>query len=291
MENINQATSAQLIDTTTSSLATATTTNPELPGADNLKLGSTTSSGSHLEQQQSLVKQKEAELKEMQNQIESYNQMVTQLFSQREMAVKRLSDMDIQIQELNRLLEAERISVEAKDRELKSKRTKLQALKSEEDELTSKLKSTKQELSVTTDNLSNIQTNEAQIQAKLAELKQFLATTNSTLDDIEKAITYKDTIKLSALCDQPLKPPSPLTTNTLLTNGVKIQDSISAGMTTIQDPFGQDQNVDPFADNDPFASEDNLFGFDGHERPFQIPEDDPFAPPPQGGGGGNSSGF
>lgn len=279
MENINQP---QLIDTAPS-MATTITNPTEMAGANNnLILGDTSSigsGGSNLEQQQSLVRQKEAELKEMQNQIESYNQMVTQLTSQREMAVKRLSDMDIQIQELNRMLEAERLTVEAKDQELKSKRTKLQALKSEEDELTTKFRSTKQELDVATNSLSSVQTNETQIQSKLTELKQFLAKTNSTLDDIEKAITYKDTIKLSALCDQPLKPPSPLTTNTLLTNGVKLQDSISTPVaTTAQDPFGQDQNVDPFADNDPFDSEDNLFGFESHEQPFQIPKDDPFAP-------------
>jgi myosin heavy subunit len=287
MENINRPMSTQLIDTTLSNMAP---NNSEVSGTN--LLGDTTSIGnsggntttsSSLEQQQSLVKQKEAELKEMQNQIEVYNQMVTQLTSQREMAVKRLSDMDAQIQELNRLLEAERLSVEAKDQELKSKRTKLQALKNEEDELTSKFKTTKQELDVATNSLSNIHTNESLVESKLSELKQFLAKTNATLDDIEKAITYKDTIKLSSLCDHPLKPPSPLTVNTLLTNGIKTQqESTAFGASTAQDPFSNDQNIDPFADNDPFDSEDNLFGFEGQEHTFQIPKDDPFAPSQDG---------
>lgn len=81
-----------------------------------------------LDQPGSIVKQKEAELKNMEAQIESYNQMVKQLATQREMAIKRLSEMDQQIEELNKAIAGEKLQVEAKDEELKSKRSQLQTL-------------------------------------------------------------------------------------------------------------------------------------------------------------------
>jgi hypothetical protein len=64
------------------------------------------------------VKIKRAESKWMQNQIELYNQMVTQLMSQQKKAARRLSDMGTQMQELYRSLKLERVSVEVEDQEL-----------------------------------------------------------------------------------------------------------------------------------------------------------------------------
>lgn len=244
------------------------------------------------DQQMSVVKQKEIELKEMQDQIESYNQMVIQLASQREMAVKKLVDMDTQIEELNKILETQRVQVEAKDKDLKTKRSQLQTLKNEENELKEKFDEYKRELNVTTENLSNTRLTETQIRAKLKELQNFLSSTNAAIDDIEKAISIKDTIKLSALCNQVLAPP-PLSVNTLLTNGMRSNSTTSPGsgqLYEVQPQMSQPQhqatnlsdnkndpifdssiNFDPFADDDPFEGDDPFV-------PDALPEDDPFNP-------------
>lgn len=302
------------------SQSVAPATNPTLPGPletvmqnNNLPLGNNTDSSlltgdnsgssglisglSALEQQQQqqqvqqqpIVVQKEAELKEMQNQIESYSQMVKQLTSQREMAVKKLADMDSQIQELNKILEVERLQVETKDQELKSKRTKLQALKNEEDELKAKFGNTKQELEAAAENLSNNLMYETQVKSKLTDLKEFLNKTSTALDDIERAITYKDTIKLSALCDHMLMPPTPLTTNTQLTNGMRSQEHNSTIFSN-QDNLGQSLDrsgaaanfADPFAGTDPFEGDDPFESDDPFKAEEQasltLPEDDPFNP-------------
>lgn len=229
-------------------------------------------------QQQPSVVQKEAELKEMQNQIESFNQMVKQLTSQREMAVRKLAEMDQQIQELTKVLEVERIQVDAKDQELKSKRTKLQTLKNEEDELTTKFTRTKHELDSANENLNSTMVHENQINDKLVELKEFMSKTTSALDDIEKAITYKDTMRLSALCDNMLTAPTPLATNTLLTNGMRTtqehssHDTNQPASANFADQFA---GTDPFEGSDPFESEDP---FKAEELSVALPEDDPFNP-------------
>lgn len=239
--------------------------------------------GDGLNQQGSLVKQKEAELKEMQDQIESYNQMVKQLTSQREMAVKKLADMDHQIAELTRILETERVQVEAKDKELRSKRGQLETLKNEENQLQEKFTSQKKELDSTTESLSNVQLHETQVKAKLIELQQFENMTNSANEEIEKAIAVKDTIELGTLCNQILTPPT-LPVNNLLTNGVKlttsstspINQSTEPSALNENDPFDSSTNYDPFADNDPFDGEDP-FKAEGGGPPV-LPEDDPFNP-------------
>lgn len=236
-----------------------------------------------LDQQGSIVKQKEAELKAMQDQIESYNQMVKQLASQREMAVKKLADMDTQIEKLDQILETERLYVEAKDRELKNKRTQLQTLKNEENELKEKFNSYKQDLNTASENLSNSQLTEKQFKTKLMELEQFLTVTNAAIDDIEKAISIKDTIKLSALSNQVLTPP-PLSINSLLMNGLSSNSATSpvpvqmtqATINDNNDPvFDSSTNFDPFADDDPFDGDDP---FKSEEPNFVLPEDDPFNP-------------
>ena len=241
------------------------------------------------EQQKSLVDQKEAEYKEMQDQIESYNQMVKQLANQREMAVRRLAEMDTQIQELTKLLETERLQVDNKDKELKSKRTQLQTLKNEEDELTEKFNVSQRELSATTENLASARLTETQIKNKITDLKQFLATTNVAIDDIEKAISIKDTIKLSALCDQPLTPP-PLSVNVLLTNGIRPKSATSSTVDGFGTSFGNqpdsqvnfnDSMFDSAAQFDPFANDDPFDGDDPFKTEVSnsaLPEDDPFAP-------------
>lgn len=267
------------------------------------ELDSKTSSGEGLDKQTSLVKQKEAELKEMQNQIESYNQMVKQLASQREMAVKRLADMDSQIEELKKTLEIERLQVEAKDKELKTKRSQLQTLKNEENELKEKFDFHKQQLDATTKELTNSHLNEMQLKTNLTELQQFLTTTNEAIEDIEKAINYKDTIKLSALCSQILTPPKPLSNNSFLTNGM--QNSINFASSS-ESPFGDNNksqniatfasgsnnnnnnfndnhdsffnsgsNYDPFGDEDPFNGDDPFKAADVN---LTLPENDPFNP-------------
>lgn len=250
------------------------------------------SHGEGLDMQRSLVKQKETELKEMQEQIETYNQMVKQLASQREMAVKRLADMDTQIAELNMILERERSLVEAKDRELKTKRTQLQTLKNEESELKEKFSNYKQELGATTENLTNTQLQETQIKTKLVEIQEFINTTNTAMDDIKKAIDIKDTIKLSALCNQMLT--LPLSINTQLTNGMKSPSQQQSATTTTpatsNQPFDQPNrqnnenydslfdsstNFDPFADDDPFNGDDP---FKAEDVQVSLDEDDPFNP-------------
>lgn len=243
--------------------------------------------GDFSDQQKSLVKQKESKLKEMQDQIESYNQMVKQLASQREMAVKKLADMDTQIKELTKILEKERLQVEAKDKELKTKRTQLQTLKNEENELKEKFTNLKEDLSNAIENLSNTQLQETQVETKLKELQQFLAMTNAAIDDIEKAISIKDTIKLSALCNQMLSPP-PLSVNNLLTNGMKpVQTSVSGqrvdslqqqqqlGTDNHDSIFDSSANFDPFAGEDPFDGDDP---FKSEDPNLVLPEDDPFNP-------------
>lgn len=238
--------------------------------------------GEGLDQQGSIVKQKEAELKAMQDQIESYNQMVKQLASQREMAVKKLADMDTQIEKLNKILETERLYVEAKDKELKNKRTQLQTLKNEENELKEKFNSYKQELNTATENLSNSQLTEKQVKTKLIELEQFLTATNAAIDDIEKAISIKDTIKLSALSNQVLTPP-PLSINSLLMNGLSSNSATSplpgqmtqANIDNNDPVFDSSTNFDPFADDDPFDGDDP---FKSEEPNLVLPEDDPFNP-------------
>lgn len=244
--------------------------------------------GDSSDQQKSPVKQKESELKEMQDQIESYNQMVKQLASQREMAVKKLADMDTQIKELTNILETERLQVEAKDKELKTKRTQLQTLKNEESELKEKFTNFKEDLSSATENLSNTRIHEKQVETKLRELQQFLVVTNAAIDDIEKAVSIKDTIKLSALCNQMLTPP-PLSVNNLLTNGTKtIQAPVTGQRTDSQDQeqpqhgtdnhdsiFDSSANFDPFAGEDPFDGDDP---FKSEDPNLVLPEDDPFNP-------------
>lgn len=79
------------------------------------------------------VNQAEAELKEMQKQIESYNLLLTQLSSQQKMAIKKLADMDEQIKELNKTLERERSEVTQKQKEIQERRAKLQNFMSDED--------------------------------------------------------------------------------------------------------------------------------------------------------------
>lgn len=79
------------------------------------------------------VNQAEAELKEMQKQIESYNLLLTQLASQQKMAVKKLADMDEHIRELNKTLEQERAEVNQKQKEINDRKTKLQNFKNDED--------------------------------------------------------------------------------------------------------------------------------------------------------------
>lgn len=184
----------------------------------------------------------------MQDQIESFNQMLKQLASQREMAVKKLADMDHQIEELNRIIETERIQVEAKDRELKTKRTQLQTLKDLKDKL--------RENDSVEENLSKSQMAEIQVKTKLAELQVFLTKTNTAMDDIENAINIKDTIKLSALTSQMLTPPSPLS----VTEPATCQ------------PL--DDSFDPFANEDPFDGDP----FEAEPVNLALPEDDPFNP-------------
>jgi len=234
-----------------------------------------------LDQQRSLVKEKEAELKEMQDQVESYNQMIKQLASQRELAVKKLADMDRQIEELNRVLETERLHVEAKDKELKTKRTQLQTLKNEEDELTEKFRVYKQELNTTAENLSNTQLQETQVKTKIGELEQYLAMTNAAIDDIEKAVNIKDTIKLSALCNQMLSPPT-LSIDNLTANVMRNNIDISPALeerTKLNDKsdqlFESLANFDPFADEDPFDGDDP---FKSENTNLTLPDDDPFNP-------------
>lgn len=251
------------------------------------------------DQQTVLVEQKEAELKEMQDQIEAYNQMVKQLASQREMAVKKLTDMDTQIQELSKMLEEERVYVENKDKELKSKRTLLQTLKNEENELTEKFNLHKSQLDATAKNLANTRLDEASVNTKLEELQQFLIKTNAAIDDIDKAISIKDTIKLSALCNQTLTPP-PLSINALLTNGVKQNSAtspISAGTPSNKlssnlnnnnsndnkdSLFDSSATYDPFANDDPFNGDDP---FKSEEANLALPDDDPFNPASASSGG------
>lgn len=243
----------------------------------------TVESNENLDQQQNLVKQKEMELKAMQDQIESYNQMARQLTSQREMAVKKLAEMDVHIQEFNRLLEVERLQVEAKDKELRSKRTKLQSLKNEEDELKGKLEKERQDINAATQDLTNLELTDSQIKAKLTDLQQFLTSTNAAIEDIERAITYKDSMKLTAIFNQELTPP-PLSVNNLLTNGTKSttshlstgQDSGRSFNDAGNDPmFDSSANYDPFANDDPFDGDDP---FKAENINVALPEDDPFNP-------------
>lgn len=228
----------------------------------------------------SLLEKKEKQLKEVQDQIESYNRMVKVLTSQREAAVKVLNDMDMKVNTLTKELEVERVKVEAKDRELKTKRTQLQKLRDEENVLKDKYNLVKSELDSTVENLSSTQLNETQVRSKIQELQEFLTTTNAAIDDIEKSISIKDTIKLSALCNQPLAPP-PLSINNLLTNGLK-PISTAGNVTSSQtvenqtvDPMFNDSNFDPFANEDPFDGDDP---FKTEEANLVLPEDDPFNP-------------
>lgn len=78
------------------------------------------------------VKQAEDELKNMQQQIESYNVMYQQLISQQKMAIKKLAEMDEKIKETNKSLEQERSFVETKEKEIKEMRDKLELMKSDE---------------------------------------------------------------------------------------------------------------------------------------------------------------
>lgn len=238
----------------------------------------------------SLLERKEKQLKEVQDQIESYNRMVKVLASQRESAVKVLSDMDSRIAKLTKELEMERVKVEAKDRELKTKRTQLQKLRDEENILKEKYNLGKKELDSTAENLTSSQLNESQVKSKIQELQEFLTTTNAAIDDIEKAISIKDTIKLSTLCNQPLTPP-PLSINSLLTNGINTNPmgnpttSMNAGQYAHDNPrhinensnslFDDQANFDPFANEDPFDGEDP---FKTEEADLALPEDDPFNP-------------
>lgn len=242
-------------------------------------------SNENLDQQQSLVRQKELELKAMQDQIESYNQMARQLTSQREMAVKKLAEMDVHIQEFNRLLEVEKSQVEAKDKELRGKRTKLQSLKNEEDELRGKIEKERLDISAATQSLAESELTDSQIKAKLTELQQFLTSTNAAIEDIERAITYKDSMKLTAIFNQDLAPP-PLSNNTLLTNGTKstMTSHSSAGQNqesgrsfndATHDAFESSANYDPFANDDPFDGDDP---FKAENINVALPEDDPFNP-------------
>lgn len=239
--------------------------------------------------QKSVLKQKEDELKVMQNQIETYNHMAKQLANQREMAVKKLAEMNSQIVELKGQLERERTAVDSKEQELKNKRTQLQTLKNEEDMLKEKFSQHKEELSLTNERLSNTQLTEAQVKTKLIELNEYIAITNAAMGDIEKAIEHKDTIKLSYLCAQALTPP-PLSVNNILTNSNKSSTSPSSFVvqprtTTTHLPnnqnnendsiFDSSTNFDPFANDDPFVGDDPFKSEDGN---FDLPEDDPFNP-------------
>lgn len=237
--------------------------------------------------QQSLVKIKEAELKAMQDQIESYNQMARQLTSQRELAVKKLAEMDVHIQELNRLLEVERLQVEAKDKELRSKRTKLQSLKNEEDDLKGKLDRERQEITAANQGIASSESNDTQIKSRIEELQRYLDSTNAAIDDIERAITYKDCMKLNAICTQdPIT--SPLSVNNLLTNGIKSTASLNAfggqdgapAANKTNDAssdalFDSSANYDPFANDDPFDGDDP---FKAEDPNVALPDDDPFNP-------------
>lgn len=242
--------------------------------------------GDGLNQPGSLVKQKETELKEMQDQLESFGQMFKQLTSQGEMAVKKLADMDHQIAELTRILETERVQVEAKDKELRSRRSQLETLKNEENELQEKMTKEKRELDLTTENLSNIQLHDTQVKAKLTELIEFEKTCNTTIDEIANAITIKDTIKLGTLSNQMLTPPT-LSVSSLLTNGVKVATPTSPQLNE-SNLFDSTTNYDPFADNDPFDGEDPFKSEGVGGGPPILPEDDPFNPSSAAiAGGGN----
>lgn len=283
MENIHQVGSAVAADITPS-------------GENILDMGSSGGTymnpNDNLELQKSLVKQKETELKEMQDQIESFNQMVKQLTSQRELAIKRLADMDVKIKEMTAILETERKQVDEKDQELKSKRTQLQTLKNEEDELKNELDSSKKDLDVNAENLTTTKLNNSQLASKIAELKQFLTTTNTTIEDIERSMSSKDSLRLNALCSQPLNPPAPLSVNAILTNGKHLtkstfgnsKDSKSAKDGLEYDPFADE---DPFLGNDPFAGEDP---FKSEDANLALPEDDPFNPSASSSSGAAFSG-
>jgi len=229
----------------------------------------------NLELQKDLVKQKENELKDVQNQIESFNQMLRQLSSQRELAIKRLTDMNSRITELTNLLDVEKKEVDAKDQELKSKRTQLQTLKNEEQELNSQYDKAKEQLELVTETISTTGERYTQTNDRLSELKSFLDRANTTMKDLERAIGSKDAITLLALCNQPLTLPimeidSVLMDRKSLENAGKSRIK-SSGETPSYDPFaGEDpfQGDDPFAEDDPFKSDTNL----------ALPEDDPFNP-------------
>lgn len=217
-----------------------------------------------LDQQKSIVDQKEAELKELQDQNESHNQMVKQLAAQREMAIKKLAEMDAHIAELNKVLNVEKLQVEAKDKELKTKRTQLQTLKNEENELKEKFDNYKKELNETTENLSSICSIETEVNTKLKDLQDYLKMANEAIEEIERATAIKDTIKLSALCDKMLPSP-PLSNNNTLMNKQPKQSRDSP-------------NFDPFEDEDPFDS--NPFDDFSNSAKVNValPEDDPFNP-------------
>lgn len=80
----------------------------------------------NFEYHRNLVKTKEDELKDIQQQIESYDNMFKQLVTQKKMAVKKLADMDVQIKELNKQIKRELAEVESKEKQLQEKRSQLQ---------------------------------------------------------------------------------------------------------------------------------------------------------------------
>lgn len=244
--------------------------------------------------QSSLVKQKESELKEMQDQIESYNQLINQLTSQREIAAKKLIDMDCQINELTKVLESERLIVEGKDNEVKTKRSQLEYLKKDGDQLDKLSADKKAELDRTDEKIRIMDLQDKQIKDRLIELKEFLKQTNDAVEGIEKAMKLKDTIQLSALCNQKLTLPSQMDINKLLIGGPNSHtDNSNAAFDLTNTELDNSANFDPFAGNDPFDGddpfksvetnlnlpEDDPFNPTGPTNGFSLPPDDPFAPP------------
>lgn len=234
----------------------------------------------------SIVKQKEDELKAMQHQIETYNTMSKQLNGQRELAIRKLMEIDMQIEEKKRSLEDERKRVEAKEQNIKGKRNLLHTLKSEENELNTNLNQSKKELEVIKLSLANTQTTENLIKSKVQELNEFITTTSASLEDLEKAIEHKDTVRLSYFCNQvPQHPPnSNILTNGFHNNNLSINASNTStgqlsSFTTNENEdsiFNNASNFDPFANDDPFVGDDPFKSEDGNS--FTLPDDDPFNP-------------
>lgn len=190
------------------------------------------------------MKLKQSEIKSLQNETETLNQMIKQLDAQKSEARKRLDDLGVQVENLKLTLVDQKVTVEGQETEMLAKRQELDQLRSEEASLQSKLGIFKQDVDSLSQNLGQTQIHISQVKTKLLHLEEYERQLNEGVVDLDTAITNTDYHKITTLLVRPITPPPDLIE---AKSGFDV-DPFRDGFPSLTKEF----SADPFSGEDPF---------------------------------------